>query len=156
MYIYVITHPNYNGWIKLGRASNIEERLRSYQTHDPYRAFKLEFRAVVIPNVCKYIENYFKNNISGNGYEWFKCNVDDAIATIEKLRRDQIPTPKYDKPARYKYHYIINGNDEFNTLPEVVKFLGYSKNYVNIINARYGANWDEIVVAENIIMKIKT
>ena len=42
-YVYVISHKKYTGYYKVGITSNIKNRLNSYQTGDPHRAYELQF-----------------------------------------------------------------------------------------------------------------
>ena len=39
-YVYIISHPKYEGEYKVGIASNVQRRLKSYQTSDPAREYK--------------------------------------------------------------------------------------------------------------------
>ncbi|MGI9462146.1 MAG: DNA methyltransferase, partial [Alphaproteobacteria bacterium] len=41
-YIYIISHPKYKKWLKVGIAKNPEARLKQYQTADPDRKYKME------------------------------------------------------------------------------------------------------------------
>lgn len=83
LYIYVIIHPKFEGWIKLGRTINLANRLRSYQTNCPNREYSYVYtKFTSLENVCK-IENYFKTNVYNNGWEWFKIDIKKAIETIE-------------------------------------------------------------------------
>lgn len=42
-FVYVITHPMYPEYVKIGRAFNPESRLRGYQTGCPFRGYKLHY-----------------------------------------------------------------------------------------------------------------
>ena len=42
-YLYVLSNENYKGWLKLGITKNMTKRLRTYQTGDPFRGYKVEF-----------------------------------------------------------------------------------------------------------------
>ncbi len=43
-FVYVISHPNFPDEYKVGIASNWKSCLNSYQTSDPERQYKLEFK----------------------------------------------------------------------------------------------------------------
>ena len=43
-WVYVISHPVYAGEYKVGIAKYVEARLNSYQTSDPNRSYKLEYK----------------------------------------------------------------------------------------------------------------
>lgn len=85
-YIYIIEHPKFKGWIKLGRTVNLKSRLDGYQTGCPFREYKMVYNKY-IPNsiLVTTIENYFKLNIHNNGFEWFECTVENAISIIERM-----------------------------------------------------------------------
>jgi hypothetical protein len=85
-FIYIIIHPKFDGWIKLGRTTDLKNRLTSYQTGCPFREYELIYNKYVgkVQDVAE-IENYFKTNIHNNGFEWYECTIAEAIETIEKL-----------------------------------------------------------------------
>jgi hypothetical protein len=139
MYVYIITHPKFEGWIKLGRTIKIKERLNAYQTCCPNREFKLEY--FIKTNYPDRIERYFSKNIKGNGFEWFLCSIDEAISIIEQQinlidKNDAYLKPisrnKYIKKLKkeygsnnhnIKYDYII---DEiiFNSVVDLCNYIG--------------------------------
>lgn len=41
-FVYCISNPSFPKHIKVGITKDIDKRLASYQTYDPYRAFKIE------------------------------------------------------------------------------------------------------------------
>ena len=40
-YVYAMTNSSFPGWIKVGCAFNCEDRLKTYQTGDPHRVYKM-------------------------------------------------------------------------------------------------------------------
>jgi hypothetical protein len=40
-YVYAMINPSFPGWVKVGCAFNCEDRLKSYQTGDPHREYKM-------------------------------------------------------------------------------------------------------------------
>lgn len=85
-FVYIITNPVYDGWVKVGSALNMEERLASYQTCDPNRGYKIEF--IWHFDNRKEAERLAHNALHkhrGNE-EWFKLNVKKAIKIIESLK----------------------------------------------------------------------
>jgi len=85
-YIYIIIHPLYPNWIKIGNTVNPEMRLKSYQTGDPTRSYRMYFKEEI--NNVNYIEDYFKINVISNGYEWFKIKKEKAKNIILKLIKE--------------------------------------------------------------------
>jgi len=129
MYIYVITHPKFKGWIKLGRSINIVNRLENYQTYCPDRDFKLEFS--IKTEYVYIIEVYFANNVPGNR-EWYKCSAEfaiktinetiDAIAKNENYYSDQIQTC-----GKLHYIYIVDNFTKFERLEELLDYTKISQ-----------------------------
>ena len=40
-FVYLVVHPNYPGWVKVGSTTNPARRLASYQTGDPMRSYRM-------------------------------------------------------------------------------------------------------------------
>jgi len=92
IYIYIITHPKFKGWVKIGRAVNIQKRLDSYQTGCPLREYELEYYLKVKePREYEHAFNYL---FTENKYEWFEINVGYAKELIDKIYKLQ--EEKYD------------------------------------------------------------
>ena len=79
-YIYIISHPKFEGYYKVGIAKDYKTRLNSYQTSDPDRAYKMEYFYLTphFRETEKYIHNLFDNK-----FEWIKANLDDIVQKIE-------------------------------------------------------------------------
>ena len=62
--LYVISHPKYKGEYKVGISNYAENRLNQYQTSDPKRSYKLEYklRTPHFRKIEKYIHNKFENS----------------------------------------------------------------------------------------------
>ncbi len=87
-YIYIIIHPKFKNWIKIGRTTNISSRINAYQTYCPNRDFKMVYNKYIgNSKEITTIENYFTINIHNNGFEWFNCSVQTAISIIEELSK---------------------------------------------------------------------
>lgn len=87
-FIYVITHPMFNGWVKIGRAIDPERRLSVYQTCSPFRDFEMPYYTYVLKPVAYewYFEENYKHANKNNKPEWFKMSVDEAIKVIENIK----------------------------------------------------------------------
>jgi hypothetical protein len=46
-YVYVISNPAWEGWFKVGKAVDADDRCKSYNTSSPLRDFKLEYKIYV-------------------------------------------------------------------------------------------------------------
>ena len=79
-YIYVISHPKFEGYYKVGIAKDYKTRLNSYQTSDPDRAYKMEYFYLTphFRETEKYIHHLFDNK-----FEWIKANLEDIVQKIE-------------------------------------------------------------------------
>lgn len=87
VFVYVIVHPLFESYVKIGQTVNPQKRLISYNTGCPFRKYRYHF-----VKKCKYpdaVEVFFKQNMPGNGYEWFKISKSEAVETIEELLKIQ-------------------------------------------------------------------
>ena len=98
-FVYLVTSPSFEGWVKLGQSSNVETRYRSYNHANPRKDFKLDcYREVEnkYRGELLLIEELKKVSIKASGREWFKVknknkvinivnNYTDRKITIEEL-----------------------------------------------------------------------
>ena len=87
-YVYAITNPAWEGWVKIGMAVDADDRCKSYQTSSPLRDYKLEH--------CTYFEDRRKAEQQAHekaeeiteecGSEWFKIPVDEAVRIIGEIK----------------------------------------------------------------------
>ena len=82
-YVYIISHPKFKGYYKVGIAKDYKTRLNSYQTSDPDRAYKMEYFYLTphFRETEKYIHNLFDNK-----FEWIKGNLKDIVQKIENYK----------------------------------------------------------------------
>ena len=80
-FVYVISHPNFPGEYKVGIAKEWKSRLNSYQTSDPERQYKLEFKIETpkFRETEKYIHDLFPNK-----HEWVQGDLDEIIGAIQE------------------------------------------------------------------------
>ena len=89
-YVYVITNPAWNNWCKIGKADNVDKRLKNYNTGSPLRDYEVYF-SWFVKNTDLY-ESEFKI-IFGNAHEWHEIHPEVAKDMIlEMYRRYQDPT----------------------------------------------------------------
>ena len=71
-------------YIRVGIAKDYKARLNSYQTSDPYRSYKLEYKMLtpLFREIEKYIHNTFENR-----FEWVKADLKEIIKEIENYKR---------------------------------------------------------------------
>lgn len=79
-FVYVISHPNFPGEYKVGIAKDWISRLNSYQTSDPDRQYKLEFKFETprFRETESHIHEKFENK-----HEWVSAKLKDIIDEIK-------------------------------------------------------------------------
>ena len=78
-WVYIISNEAYPDEYKVGIATNWKSRLNSYQTSDPNRGYKLEYK-IETPNYMeleKAVHTYFDNR-----HEWVRAELNDIIDFI--------------------------------------------------------------------------
>lgn len=82
-FVYVISHPNYPGEYKVGIAKNWKSRLNAYQTSDPGRKYKTEFKLETpwFKETERFIHEIFENR-----HEWVSGDLKDIIHEIKNFK----------------------------------------------------------------------
>lgn len=90
-YIYVITNPDFPGFVKIGIAKNIKDRLRCYQTSSPRRNYKVEHK-IFHPN-CRRGEKLAHEKLKmfalSKRNEWFEISLQIAIDMVNGLLEEE-------------------------------------------------------------------
>lgn len=78
-HVYIISHPMFAEYFKVGVAKDVKARLNSYQTSDPHRSYKLEFshETHLYFEIEAHVHTHFDNQ-----YEWVKANLEDIKREI--------------------------------------------------------------------------
>lgn len=89
-YVYIVTHPLFEGWVKIGSTFDLKKRLAMYQTGDPLRRYRLEHHCLVQDRklIEKKLHALFGNLCDHNGNEWFSAHLLDAIRIFDNLISD--------------------------------------------------------------------
>lgn len=85
-YLYIVTNPSHEGWVKVGVTEDIKNRLRVYQTGDPKRSYKVEFY-IFHPDAYsaeKKIKEMMKMFALSIKNEWFECDLQTAIVRLQE------------------------------------------------------------------------
>jgi hypothetical protein len=109
-FIYCITNPSFEGWVKVGKALNLKKRLTGFNGSTPYRNFKVEYK--------RKFENYSraeyfllcKLNIASEkqSSEWFKIDLNKAIDIIKNYQDIDITPKNIDEYHSPKSNLISN------------------------------------------------
>jgi len=86
-FLYVVSNIAWNGYCKIGRAIDYEDRLNTFNTGDPFRNYKLEF-------VWYFRDRYAAEREAQRlmlpwwrGGEWYLCPIEEAVAAIKGINK---------------------------------------------------------------------
>ena len=85
-YLYIITNPAHEGWVKVGVTSDIKSRLRTYQTSDPSRRYKVEYY-IHHPDVYaseKQVKELMEPFALQIKNEWYEIPIHMAIPRLDE------------------------------------------------------------------------
>ena len=85
-FVYVISHPAYPGEYKVGIAKDWKLRLNTYQTSDPDRQYKIEFKYETpwFRETERFIHNKFENK-----HEWVKGDLSEIKNEIKNYKETE-------------------------------------------------------------------
>lgn len=118
-HIYIIVHPLFKDWVKIGVTIDLIKRLKSFQACCPYRGFEVYFNTG-LTNKHYEFELYFKKYIKSNNYEWFNIEREEAKELVEQLWRI--------KDNDNKFYRALYQNKFFQTNVEPLKTNYFSQN----------------------------
>lgn len=81
--VYAMTHPKHPGFVKVGMAASMRDRLGSYNAGCPDRAYKLEIAVRVPDRVVAERRAHEMLALFHHSHEWFACPVDIAVQAVE-------------------------------------------------------------------------
>jgi hypothetical protein len=76
--VYAITNSAWEGWVKIGKAVDSEDRLNGYQTSSPFRDYKI-FLSLQVDNrheAEQFMHRLFSKYAEERRGEWFKISRD--------------------------------------------------------------------------------
>jgi len=79
--VYAIVNPAWEGWVKIGKASFVDDRLNTYQTSSPHRDYTI-LAQIHTDNRHKkelVMHRIFEDNAEARMGEWFKIPEADAV-----------------------------------------------------------------------------
>lgn len=85
-YVYIISNPAHQGWLKIGVTEDIASRLHVYQTSDPKRAYKVEYYiqhpdCFTAEKKIKEMMHYFALRQRN---EWYEVDLEVAKARLDE------------------------------------------------------------------------
>ena len=86
-YVYVISHKKYKGEYKVGIAKNWQSRLNSYQTSDPSRSYKMEYK--ILTHQYRETEKHIHKTFD-NRYEWVKADLSAIKKEIDTYQEQVV------------------------------------------------------------------
>ena len=85
-YLYIVTNDAFPGFVKVGCTEDLDARLRSYQTSDPKRGYKMVFN-IPHPDCLpaeKRIREAMKMFVKSMRNEWFEVDLQVAIVRLQE------------------------------------------------------------------------
>lgn len=94
-FVYLVVHPRFPGWIKVGSTTNPERRLRGYQTGDPERSYRM---LATVPTPDRLTTEWLAHTrLTSLGYlrrgEWFEVGPSVALRTIQRAAAETEDNP---------------------------------------------------------------
>lgn len=90
-YVYALVNPAWPDVVKIGYAGSPKRRFFSYQTGDPYRAYRMiGWSDVVLDSRAAEtaVHARFADRRVEGSREWFRITPEQAIAALNTLRRE--------------------------------------------------------------------
>ncbi|MYB33859.1 MAG: hypothetical protein F4X92_01760, partial [Gammaproteobacteria bacterium] len=82
-FVYVISHPNFEGEYKVGIARDAQKRLAAYQTSDPERGYRIEYK-LETPHFRK-LEKHI-HSIFPNRHEWVQADLKEIKTEMKNYK----------------------------------------------------------------------
>ena len=90
-HVYAMANAAWPEWIKIGKAVDAEDRLRSYQTSSPLRDYTLIHYAYSDDrNVAERQAHVLAGKLGDKRNEWFKISNEDAVVVIEQAVSEEM------------------------------------------------------------------
>ena len=87
--VYIITNPNFDGWVKVGMAIDSQDRLNGYQTSSPFRDYQLHsFWDVSNRRGAEAAAHAELEKTYERRGEWFKCTPEQAKEVVSNITEE--------------------------------------------------------------------
>ena len=107
MNVYVITNESFDGWVKVGKTTDINKRLTSYKTGAPTE-YVVEFITELYDD--RPVHHILQDAGHERASEWFRCDVETAIAAVKQAAND---IPDYIKRVLEKDKSVLTSEVRF-------------------------------------------
>jgi hypothetical protein len=90
-YLYIITNEAaFPGWVKVGTTENIDHRMSTYQTGDPFRQYKVEYilKHPKFKEAEKRIKEFMKPFALEIKNEWYRIDKKMAMSRLDEQLDD--------------------------------------------------------------------
>ena len=86
-FVYILTNPAWQDWVKVGMALDAKDRCKQYQTSSPFRDYKLLYKRFFEDrkNAEHLAHKKLKKISTENKGEWFKVSVQEATKLINAI-----------------------------------------------------------------------
>ena len=90
--VYIISNVAWQGWYKVGKAVNSEDRLNGYQTSSPHRDYRLEYRQSFDNrnHAETEIHQRLRAKVSRHKNEWFYTDIQVIKDTIQEVKESDV------------------------------------------------------------------
>jgi hypothetical protein len=86
-HVYIISNPAWEGWYKVGKAVDADDRCKSYNTSSPLRDYKVEHKVYVNDRnkAEKTAHTHALKKAQEYSGEWFKLPLKDLVKILESI-----------------------------------------------------------------------
>ena len=85
MHVYIISNEAFDGWLKVGKTGNLDNRLSTFNTAAP-TDYQVEFLIELDDDTMVHWE--LDEQGVERKREWFKCDLNTARAAVLKVKAD--------------------------------------------------------------------
>lgn len=85
MNVYVISNESFDGWVKVGKTTDINSRLAHYKTGAPTE-YVVEFITELYDDMP--VHHILQDAGYERASEWFRCDVETAISAVKQAAND--------------------------------------------------------------------
>jgi hypothetical protein len=86
-FLYVVSNIAWEGYLKIGRALDYEDRLNTFNTGDPMRRYKLEFVWYFRDRYAAEKEAHRLMLPWWQGAEWYLAPVEEAVSVLKSINK---------------------------------------------------------------------